>query len=162
MTQGYEANHSGKFLEETLRRELSSRGFLFRTHSDDVGNLDLFAPRVVVTRVPYKNLYKLTSYSEFVITDGDRKMRAECRWQETPGSVDEKFPYLIRNAIECMPESEVLFLLGGDGARPASVKWLHEEASKVSVKRIHVININGFLRFVRSEFGSGGRFGAAA
>lgn len=151
MQQGYEANHSGKFLEDTLRRELSNRGFLFLDHRSDQNNLDLFEPRVVVRHVPYISLYGRESRSEFVITIGNRKIRVECRWQEKHGSVDEKFPYLLRNAIEHMPETEVLILYGGNGARREAVDWLKREASRVTAKRIYVVNINDFLMWVRRE-----------
>jgi hypothetical protein len=151
MTQGYEATHSGKFLEDTLRRELSSRGFHFRTFGEDSDNLDMFAPRVVVSNVPYKSIFDTKSRSEFVINDRGRKIRVECRWQESSGSVDEKFLYLLRNAVEYMPENEVLILYGGNGAREKAVQWLKKEAAKVSAKRIHVININEFLQWVRRE-----------
>src|SRR4029077_3760932 len=147
----YEACHSGKFLEETLRRELSARGFHFRTHKDNANNLDMFAPRLVETHAPYRSLYGCQSRSEFLITDGPRKIRVECRWQESSGSVDEKFPYLLRNAIECMPENEILILHGGEGAREEAIAWLKAEASKITAKTIHVININEFLRWVRRE-----------
>lgn len=151
MVQGREANHSGNWLESILRRELSSRGFLFRPHNDDGDNLDMFAARIVVTNVPYTSLYGCVSRSEFVITDGVRKIRAECRQQSSPGSVDEKFPYLLRNAIECAPENEVLILYGGDGARAAAISWLKREAAKAERKKIHIVNINEFVSWVRRE-----------
>lgn len=152
MTQGYEANHSGKFLEDIVQREFSARGFLFRSHGDDAGNLDMFSRRIVLRNVPYRSLYGCTSRSEFVVTDGSKKVRIECRWQEVGGSVDEKYPYLLRNAIERMPEPEILILLGGDGARVEAVSWLKLEAARVLSKKIYVLNINEFPRWVRDQF----------
>jgi hypothetical protein len=152
MTQGFEANHSGKFLEEIVQREFLARGFLFRTYGEDAGNLDLFSRRIVLRNVPYRSLYGCTSRSEFVVTDVSRKVRIECRWQEVGGSVDEKFPYLLRNATERMPEREILILLGGDGARIEAVSWLKVEASHVLGKKIYVLNINEFPRWVRDQF----------
>jgi hypothetical protein len=151
MTQGYEATHSGKFLEDTVVRELSAREFLFREWRDDCGNGDMFTQKVVVRNVPYNSLYGCRSRSEFVINFYTRKIRVECRWQETSGSVDEKFPYLLRNAVEYMPENEVLIFLGGDGARLEAVNWLKAESAKVKAKKIHVININEFMQWVRRE-----------
>jgi hypothetical protein len=69
-----------------------------------------------------------------------------------PVPVDEKFPYLLLNAVECMPENEVLILLGGNGARPEAVSWLSREASKINSKRIFVLNVNEFTGWVRREF----------
>lgn len=151
MTQGYEANHSGSFLETIFEQEMASRGFLMRNYNEDADNLDMFAPRIVVRNVPYISLYGCLSRSEYVIADNNRKIRVECRWQSCPGSVDEKFPYLLRNAVECMPEQEVLLLLGGDGARTEAVAWLRRGAQQVAHKTIYVLNINEFPGWVRKE-----------
>jgi hypothetical protein len=50
-----------------------------------------------------------------------------------------------------MPENEVLIFLGGDGARLEAVNWLKAESAKVKAKKIHVININEFMQWVRRE-----------
>jgi hypothetical protein len=52
VSQGAEANHSGKHLESMFQREFEARGFIFRTYGDDADNLDLFNPRIVVKNVP--------------------------------------------------------------------------------------------------------------
>jgi hypothetical protein len=83
MTQGYEANHSGKFLESIVNREFSSRGFIIRSYDEDQDNLDMFSPKIVVRNVPYISIYGCQSRSEFVITEYSRKVRIECRWQES-------------------------------------------------------------------------------
>jgi hypothetical protein len=107
---------------------------------------------VLVRNAPYTSIYGCESRSEFVAVDRLRHVRIECHWQETPGSVDEKFPYLLLNAVECMPENEVLILLGGNGARPEAVNWLAREAGKINSKRIFVLNVNEFTGWVRREF----------
>jgi hypothetical protein len=73
-------------------------------------DVDIFAPRVRVRNVPYTSLYGCESRSEFVAVDRLRHVRIESRWHETAGAVDEKFPYLVLNAVEGMPENEVLIL----------------------------------------------------
>lgn len=148
-----ESNHSGKFLEQIFRRELSERGFLFKEHSNDANNMDMFVHRVVVCNAPYPSLYddRVYSRSEFLIIDGMRKIRSECRWQEVPGSVDEKFPYLLECVRKRMPEREVLILIGGGGARETSIRYLIKEAAKILEKRVHVVTINNFLSWVKRE-----------
>jgi hypothetical protein len=135
-----------------VQREFEARGFIFRTYGDDADNLDLFNPRIVVKNVPYRSLYGCQSRSEFLITDESRKVRVECRWQEVSGSVDEKFIGLLRNAIECMPESEVLIFHGGGGARIAAINWVKREASRCGSKKIHIVSTDEFPRWVRREF----------
>jgi hypothetical protein len=151
MTQGYEAGHSGRFLEAILKQELESRGFLFRKHRDDKNNLDMFNRRVVLRHAPYRSIYGSVSRSEFLIIDDARRIRIECRWQEVSGSVDEKFPYLLQNAAERMPESHVVLFIGGKGAKRAAVLWLKREAAAIRHKRIDVITVDDFPRWVRNE-----------
>src|SRR5215203_3867103 len=136
MTQGYEAGHSGRFLEGILRQELTARGFLFREHRNDKNNLDMFAGRLVLRHAPYRSIYGCWSRSEFLIIDEPRRIRIECRWQEVSGSVDEKFPYLLRNAAERMPEKHIVLFIGGKGAKGAAVLWLKREAAAIQHKRI--------------------------
>lgn len=64
----------------------------------------------------------------------------------------EKFPYLIRNAVECMPEQEVVILLGGGGARLGAVGFARDEARRCQTKRITVLTVDEFPRWVRDEF----------
>ena len=143
-----ESNHSGQFLEELVRRELSSRGFLCLQHANDKDNHHLFETKRLVHNAPYTSLYGCESRSEFVGIDQevDRRFRIECRFQGVGGSVDEKFPYLLRNAAECMPENEILILIGGEGARKEAIAWLRTEARKIHHKRIDVLNVNEFMQ----------------
>ena len=111
MTQGYEATHSGKFLEGLVRREFAARGFHFRGFGEDQNNLDMFAPRMVVRNAPYASLYGCQSRSEFLIIDGSRKIRVECRWQESAGSVDEKYPiYCAMQSNACQSMKFLFFM----------------------------------------------------
>jgi len=88
--------------------------------------------------------------SEFVIQADlvSRRIRIECRWQQSSGSVDEKFPYLLWNAERCMPETEIILLVDGGGAKPAAVKWLKTMAAK-SKKTIRVFTMVEFKCWLR-------------
>ena len=146
-----ESNHSGQFLESIVERELSSRGFLPITYGIDADNLHLFEPKRLVRNAPYTSLYDCDARSEFLGVDQEtgRRFRIECRFQGVSGSVDEKFPYLLRNAVECMPENEIIILLGGEGARAQAIRWFKTEASKIVHKRISVMSINEFMQWVK-------------
>jgi hypothetical protein len=151
MTQGYEANHGGKWLEDIVEREFFQRGFLVRDYCDDQDNTDLFSPNRLVRNVPYTSIYGCSARSEFLIVSDVmmRRVRIECRMQASSGSVDEKMPYLLLNAKEAMPENEVMLLLGGDGARAKAVDWLRRQARAVANKQIHVLTINEFPNWAR-------------
>ena len=52
----------------------------------------------------------------------------ECKWQQSKGSVDEKYPYLLYNIIRSGIPTVVL--LDGSGYREAALKWLKEMVNK--------------------------------
>ena len=133
-----ESNHSGSFLERQVELELRARGVMCRGYDEDRDNYDMFSAIWLIKRVPYKSLYGTEATSEFVLQVQERRIRIECRVQETPGSVDEKFPYLYMNARDYMPEKEIVLVLSGNGARERAVDWLKRACDKVEHKRITV------------------------
>jgi hypothetical protein len=83
-------------------------------------------------RAPYTTLYGSEGTTEFMIraenaehtpefpienAPGQLVCRIECKWQQTAGSVDEKFPYLYLSCVEAMPEKNIIILHGGGKAR---------------------------------------------
>ena len=51
----------------------------------------------------------------------------EVKWQQSTGSVDEKFPYLVHNIKECYP-CPALVIADGGGQRPGALQWLRDQA----------------------------------
>ena len=151
MSQGAESNWSGKFLEDIVEREFLARDISVFRHSQKRFNDDLFHRRWLLKRVPYTSIYNCRSVSEFVYRDLDRHdIRIECRWQESRGSVDEKFPYLLDNAKRQMPEIEVWLLIGGGGAKTKALAWLKREAEAVRHKTIRVLEIGEVRKLIRN------------
>lgn len=161
MTQGFEANHSGKALEETVKRECLARGCLIKGFLDDHDTRDLFVAggrRLLVLNAPYTSIYDLhdpektrKSKSEMLIIWEDRRIRVECKQQNKKGSIDEKFPYMIMNARRQFPENEVLFVLGGCGAKRGALNWMRAEAALVTEKKIYVVSGDEFHLWARTE-----------
>lgn len=143
MIQGQESNYSGSFLESIVEREFRQRGVPVFQHTENGDNGDLFAARMLLRHVPYTSIYGCDSRSEFLYRDFNREIdvRIECRWQQVPGSVDEKMPYLLRNAQEAMPERCIYFLIDGNGARAGAVEWLKREAARYEAKTIRVLDV---------------------
>ena len=52
----------------------------------------------------------------------------EVKWQQSTGSVDEKFPYLIHNIKECYP-CPALVIADGGGQRPGALHWLRGQVA---------------------------------
>ena len=97
--QGAESNHTGGRLERAIELEFKSRGIPVFEYAVKGENGDFFSNRFLLKHVPYTSVYGCSCSSEFVLRDffgGD--IRIECRWQESTGSVDEKYPYFLENA----------------------------------------------------------------
>ena len=97
--------------------------------------------------VPYVSIYGTNCRSEFVLNYNDRKIRIECKYQESSGSVDEKLPYLMMNFTREVPEDETIIIIEGDGFRPAAVSWLRESCINTKCK---VFNTTQFLYYLTS------------
>lgn len=150
LTQGGESNYNGRWLEANVEWHLKARRIpLADYREDDASTRDMFRESLAVRRVPYTSIYGCRSTSEFVLYNYDRATRIECRVQETPGSVDEKFPYLFENARDRMPEREVILLIHGTGARPEALEWLKRKCSEVESKMIQVFNLSEFNQWLR-------------
>jgi hypothetical protein len=69
----------------------------------------------------------------------------ESKWQDSPGSVDEKFPYLVENIKKRYP-CPAIIIQGGYGARDGAVEWLYNQVDEV--KLIAVMDLQEFLSWV--------------
>jgi len=76
--------------------------------------------------VPYESIYGTKCRSEFVLNYAGRRIRIECKSQQSPGSVDEKLPYLVKNFTEKVPEEETIIITNGSGFRDGALEWLRE------------------------------------
>ncbi len=50
----------------------------------------------------------------------------ECKWQQSSGSVDEKYPYLVHNIKEQSPYPAIV-LLDGESYKPEAKEWLKKQ-----------------------------------
>jgi hypothetical protein len=142
-----------KQLEYHVEHVMARSGFSVVSHAENADNLDFFTDKLLVKNVPYKNMYGGDSRSEFVIRWDmmHRIIRLECKWQQSSGSVDEKFVYMFGNAL-LVPEPEIIFLIDGEGYRPCELSWLKTEAAKAP-KTIRVFSMTEFTQWARN-FGS--------
>jgi|TARA_Y100000310_G_C20521338_1_gene733830 hypothetical protein len=97
--------------------------------------------------VPYVSIYGTNCRSEFVLQFKGRKIRIECKYQESAGSVDEKLPYLMMNFTREVPEEETIIIIEGEGFREGAVNWLRESCQQTKCK---VFNATQFLFYLTS------------
>ena len=161
MQQGSLANSSGNTLEQTIIATLSSKGFAVLQYRDWQRAPQKYGSELLLRNVPYRSIYGHAAKTEFVVRSERYQLnvRVECKWQQSSGSVDEKFPYLYINCLEGMPEDHVIIVLDGGGAKPGSVEWLrHACANKLYMspsaqhKRIDVMSLSEFLIWANKTF----------
>jgi hypothetical protein len=129
MTQGARANKSGNILEGNVEAILKGHNYF------QVGN---YVPKEYVLNaalLPKRygkeiyigaGIYHTELKIDFYVI-GSPAMSSgliiECKWQESPGSVDEKFPYLNMN-IQYYYPAPTIVVLGGQGMREGASNWL--------------------------------------
>lgn len=158
MTDGTRANKSGRVLENVVETIYRSHGYEIMPYADYIKKAEtLSVQRLLLKHVPYTSIYGNPAVSEFVaIQSNGERVRIECKWQQTSGSVDEKFPYVYLNALEAMSEEHVIILVDGGGAKPNAVAWLRRVAEKEpyhsgSKKKIRVMGMTEFVAWANSS-----------
>jgi hypothetical protein len=161
LAQGGLANSSGKTLETTVVGTLASKGFVTVQYRIWALQPTLFGQELLLRNVPYTTIYGHPGKTEFLIRSARYQLnvRIECKWQQSAGSVDEKFPYLYLNCVECMPEQHIIILVDGGGAKAGSIAWLHDvcaskryTGSNNREKTIAVMDLREFLIWANKTF----------
>lgn len=158
--QGGLANNQGKVLESNVISTLQQKGFTVMPYNLWEKNPALFSAELLLTNVPYDTIYGHKGKTEFKILSARYgEYRIECKWQQSSGSVDEKFPYLYLNCIEKMPEANIIIIIDGEGAKPGAVEWLRRAAGRKLYthetnrdKNIMVLSLAGFIKWANQHF----------
>ncbi len=157
------ANRMGKIFENAVLSTLTSLGledFSERAVATDknlqqqVANLSKY----VLKNAHYTTIYNHDGHTEFVICYGNRRIRIEAKFQVRGGSVDEKFPYMMLNAIFQYPEDEIVFVVDGNGFKEGGVEWLKNRIDndwmhyKGMGKTITMMDFSSFIDWCMHEF----------
>ncbi|MGV2827586.1 PD-(D/E)XK nuclease superfamily protein [Myxosarcina sp. GI1(2024)] len=153
-TQGGTANRQGKVLERTIIPTFEARGFEIVKYSDWKKKRDTYSSEILLKHVPYTTIYGHQGYTEFLAQSQQYSLnhRIECKWQQSSGSVDEKFPYLYLNCIEAMPEPNIIIIAGRGGMKEGAIPWLKRVVLErpylpdgAANKNIQVFSIEEFI-----------------
>lgn len=159
--KGALASNQGSILEQTVESTFSKKGFQVLRYREWARNPDKYSKDLLLKNCPFKNIYNHDGNTEFLLKSKtyDCEIRIECKWQQSSGSVDEKFPYLYLNCIDAMPEKHIIIIVDGGGAREGAVSWLKEVASKNkytsaenSDKQIEVLTLTEFIQWANIRF----------
>lgn len=150
MAQGTRANYTGNQLLKFIERCLVSKGYerVDRKQFDAARHL---GQAIYVPEFPLcKGIYGTDLKCDFILYHPQKHPKClviEAKWQERGGSVDEKFPYLVANILECYPYSTVIVLDGG-GYKPGAGAWLRRQARG---KLLKVMSMSEFQKWSNSE-----------
>lgn len=160
MGKGKQGNITGNQLESAVKAVFTGKGFQIVKYRDWIKSTSKFSEEVLLTNVPYTTIYKHRGSTEFLLISKkyNLKMRIECKWQQTSGSVDEKLPYLYLNAIESMPEDKIMILIDGRGWKEGAIEWLKDSVKNkkyvqgFSHKEILVFSLTEFFTWANKTF----------
>ena len=144
---GSRANTSGNTLEASISAVIQSKGFEVVNYKLWKSNKDQYGKELLLCNVPYETIYGHNGKTEFVLISeiDELEIRIECKWQQSAGSVDEKYPYLYMNCMQ-MPEENIFIIVDGGGAKDGAVEWLRSAPTNIPCdKSITVFNLVEFL-----------------
>ena len=159
--KGYLANSQGRILEKTVESTFMTKGFEVVKYRSWKRDESKYSSELLLENCPFKNIYGHDGNTEFILKSKkfNCEIRIECKWQQSNGSVDEKFPYLYLNCIEAMPEKEIVIIIDGGGAKEGAIKWLKESIKLKKYtsinnndKIIQVFSLTDFIQWANSRF----------
>jgi hypothetical protein len=159
--KGSKASGTGRVLEQTVVSVLREKKFKVVNYLDWKRAPKEYGQELLLKHVPFTTIYDHPGTTEFLLKSAEHGLtaRIECKWQQSPGSVDEKLPYLYLNAIERVPEEHIIIVIDGDGWKKGAIPWLREAVAKKkytnemsSKKRIEVVDMKGFITWANNTF----------
>jgi hypothetical protein len=155
MNQGARANKSGGILEANVKATLNGNDYFQVGHhisKDIVFNAALLPKRYGQQIYIGMGIYQTALNVDFFLvgvpgfTSG---LIIECKYQESGGSVDEKFPYLNLNIQYCYPAPTII-VMGGMGMRKGSIDWLNNQV-EYNQNLIAVHNLDRFIAWANKN-----------
>lgn len=141
---GTQANYTGTVLEQYILSRLAERGYTYVPP-------DRFTPARALGQPIYtrkfhigKSIYGTTQICDFILYHPQKwpnNLVIESKWQQSGGSVDEKFPYLVLN-INMKYETPTIILLDGSGYKKGAENWLRQQAGNGNLR--HVFDMKEF------------------
>jgi len=155
ITGGGQANKTGSVLELFIKRLIEDNGYLpFPNHKDQLFvNRKSVGGKQYSTQVPCgTSIYESQRKCDFLIMNQEKfpdGLVIECKWQQSAGSVDEKYPFTVFNILKIGVPT--IILLDGNGYKKTAMEWLKSQAHP-SKALIGVYNMAEFQALVNKGF----------
>jgi hypothetical protein len=143
----------------------------FHTYTNpEFKKIAFYPERYVVQQFPHESLYGTRGTKEAYIVaadptatfisgdDGKAHIIMEAKWQEAPGSVDEKLPYIYECFLVSPYPNWIVVFDGRYWRTPrgkAAVMWLEAKASAAPAdRRLYVRSRDGFINLANQVWGT--------
>lgn len=145
-TSGKAANYTGSTLEKFIADRLIERKYQYIVR--DKFKAAMYLQQPIYTKQMHlgESIYGTPMYGDFVLYHPEKwkdGLIIESKWQQSGGSVDEKFPYFVLNIQQRHPHKTVVLLDGG-GYKKQAEQWLRNQ---VGNNLIHVFNMGEFQKW---------------
>lgn len=157
--QGNKANSTGNVLEQTVVSTFKAKGFEVVKYRVWEKKKEKYGTELLLENIPFETIYGHKGNTEFLLKSEvhNLEIRIECKWQQSAGSVDEKFPYLYLNCIESMPENDIIIIVDGGGYKDGALQWLKDAAKdgkyqNQDIKNIEVFSLADFIVWANNNF----------
>jgi hypothetical protein len=138
--RSFEKNIEAQLLNLGYKKVKSSKFLELSKHSNE----KMFASQFNLG----KNIYKTKQIVDFIITRADdTPLVIQAKWQQSKGSVDEKFPFLVINLKEESPFDSLIVIDGG-GYRSDAVTWMKQQ---IDNKLLGVFSFSEFMIWSNNE-----------
>ena len=155
INSGQRANRTGNKLEKFIENVLKESGY-----TEFIGNKrQAFENRKSIGGKQYikqlvvgPTIYDSERKVDFMIFNKEKfpdGLIIESKWQQSSGSVDEKYPFLFFNIMKT--EVPTIVLLDGGGYKPTAMKWLKGQVN-LQGALIGVWNMVEFQKEVNDGF----------
>jgi len=144
---GTQANYTGTVLEKFVQQRLDERGYTYV--KPQKFNPARYMEQPIYTKRLHigMNIYDTDMYCDLILyhpTKWPDNLIIECKWQQSNGSVDEKYPFLVLNITMRYP-CPSLVLLDGSGYRAGAEKWLRKQSGNGNF--LHVFSMAEFSKW---------------
>lgn len=145
-TSGKNANYTGSTLEKFIGDRLVERKYQFIPR--DKFKAATYLEQPIYTKQFHigNGIYETPMYCDFMLYHPEKWkdcLIIESKWQQSGGSVDEKFPYFVLNIQQRHP-SKTVVLLDGGGYKKQAEQWMR---SQVGNNLLAVFNMGEFQKW---------------
>ncbi len=154
-SSGSKANNTGSTLERFVYQALASKGYSeFWNHKAQAfENRKAIGGKQYLKQLPVGlTIYDTVRKCDFLVINRakfPKDLIIECKWQQSAGSVDEKYPFLLFNIIKTgIP---TVILIDGRGYKATALKWLKDQVSKTGAL-VGVYDMSEFQKVVNNGF----------